>query len=415
MNDILPDVSGTWHYLETIVREVVESYGYREIRLPLVEHTALFSRSIGEATDIVEKEMYTFDDRNGESLTLRPEATASMVRAGITNGLFHNQRQKLWTAGAMFRYEKPQKGRYRQFHQFDVEAMGYEGPDVDAELIILSARMWQRIGLERLRLEINCLGSPDVRVRYREELVNYFSAVKNELDEDSIRRLGKNPLRILDSKNPDLQGLIANAPVMLEFLDEESARHFEGLKAHLDAAKVPYTVNPRLVRGLDYYNLTVFEWVTDALGSQGAICAGGRYDGLVEKLGGKPTPAIGWAMGIERLVGLYEACGGEPKMGTPDVYVVVVGDAALGRGFELAESLRDALPAVRVELNLGGGSFKSQLKRADKSGATFAIILGDEEVARGEAGLKPLRSGEDQMNVSLDELAGTIGRQLATV
>ena len=414
MNDILPDVSGTWRYLETIVREVVESYGYREIRLPLVEHTALFSRSIGEATDIVEKEMYTFDDRNGESLTLRPEATASMIRAGITNGLFHNQRQKLWTAGAMFRYEKPQKGRYRQFHQFDVEAMGYEGPDVDAELIILSARMWQRIGLERLRLEINCLGSPDVRVRYREELVNYFSAVKNELDEDSIRRLGKNPLRILDSKNPDLQGLIANAPVMLEFLDEESARHFEGLKAHLDAAKVPYAVNPRLVRGLDYYNLTVFEWVTDALGSQGAICAGGRYDGLVEKLGGKPTPAIGWAMGIERLVGLYEACGGEPKMGTPDVYVVVVGDAALGRGFELAESLRDALPAVRVELNLGGGSFKSQLKRADKSGATFAIILGDEEVARGEAGLKPLRSGEDQMNVSLDELAGTIGRQLAT-
>ncbi len=414
MNDILPDVSGTWRYLETIVREVVESYGYREIRLPLVEHTGLFSRSIGEATDIVEKEMYTFDDRNGESLTLRPEATASMVRAGITNGLFHNQRQKLWTAGAMFRYEKPQKGRYRQFHQFDVEAMGYEGPDVDAELIILCARMWQRMGLERLRLEINCLGSPDVRARYREELVNYFSAVKSELDEDSIRRLGKNPLRILDSKNPDLQGLIANAPVMLEFLDEESARHFEGLKAHLDAAKVPYTVNPRLVRGLDYYNLTVFEWVTDALGSQGAICAGGRYDGLVEKLGGKPTPAIGWAMGIERLVGLYEACGGEPKMGTPDVYVVVVGDAALGRGFELAESLRDALPAVRVELNLGGGSFKSQLKRADKSGATFAIILGDEEVARGEAGLKPLRSGEDQMNVSLDELAETIGRQLAT-
>jgi histidyl-tRNA synthetase len=414
MNDILPDVSGTWRYLETIVREVVESYGYREIRLPLVEHTGLFSRSIGEATDIVEKEMYTFEDRNGESLTLRPEATASMVRAGITNGLFHNQRQKLWTAGAMFRYEKPQKGRYRQFHQFDVEAMGYDGPDVDAELIILCARMWQRIGLERLRLEINCLGSPDVRASYREELVNYFSAVKSELDEDSIRRLGKNPLRILDSKNPDLQGLIANAPVMLDFLDEDSARHFEGLKAHLDAANVPYTVNPRLVRGLDYYNLTVFEWVTDALGSQGAICAGGRYDGLVEKLGGKPTPAIGWAMGIERLVGLYEACGGEPKIETPDVYVVAVGDAALGRGFELAESLRDALPAVQVELNLGGGSFKSQLKRADKSGATVAIILGDEEVARGEAGLKPLRSGEDQMNVSLGELAGTIDRQLAT-
>ena len=414
MNDILPDVSGTWRYLETIVREVVESYGYREIRLPLIEYTGLFSRSIGEATDIVEKEMYTFKDRNGESLTLRPEATASMVRAGITNGLFHNQRQKLWTAGPMFRYEKPQKGRYRQFHQFYIEAVGYEGPDVDAELIILCARMWERIGLDRLRLEINCLGSPDVRMRYREELVNYFSAVKSELDEDSIRRLGKNPLRILDSKNPDLQELIANAPVMLDFLDEGSLQHFEGLKAHLDAAGVVYTVNSRLVRGLDYYNLSVFEWVTDALGSQGAVCAGGRYDGLVEKLGGKPTPAIGWAMGIERLVGLYEACGGVPIVATPDVYVVAVGDAALGRGFELAENLRNALPAVQVELNLGGGSFKSQLKRADKSGAAVAVILGDEEVARGEAGLKALRSDTDQTSVSQDEVAGKIGELLAT-
>ena len=414
MNDILPDVSGTWRYLETIVREVVESYGYREIRLPLIEYTGLFSRSIGETTDIVEKEMYTFKDRNGESLTLRPEATASMVRAGITNGLFHNQRQKLWTAGPMFRYEKPQKGRYRQFHQFDIEAVGYKGPDVDAELIILCARMWERIGLDRLRLEINCLGTPDLRARYREELVNYFSAVKSELDEDSIRRLGKNPLRILDSKNPDLQELIANAPVMLHFLDEESLQHFEGLKAHLDAAGVPYTVNPRLVRGLDYYNLSVFEWVTDALGSQGAVCAGGRYDGLVEKLGGKPTPAIGWAMGIERLVGLYEACGGAPIVATPDVYVVAVGDAALGRAFELAENLRNALPAVQVELNLGGGSFKSQLKRADKSGAAVAVILGDEEVARGEAALKALRSDTDQISVSQDKVAGKIGELLAT-
>ncbi len=410
MNDVLPEVSGTWRYLETIVREVVESYGYREIRLPLVEYTELFRRSIGEATDIVEKEMYTFEDRNGESLTLRPEATASMVRAGITNGLLHNQRQKLWTAGAMFRYEKPQKGRYRQFHQFDVEAMGYAGPDVDAELIIMCARMWRRLGLERLSLEINSLGTPDTRARYREELVSYFSAVKSKLDEDSIRRLGKNPLRILDSKNPEMQGLIADAPVMLEFLDEESARHFAGLKTLLDAAEVPYTVNPRLVRGLDYYNLTVFEWLTDALGSQGGVCSGGRYDGLVEKLGGRPTPAIGWAMGIERLVGLYEASGGEPRIGTPDVYIVAVGDAATGRGFELAESLRDALPAVQVELNLGGGSFKVQLKRADKSGAAFAIILGEEEVARGEAGLKPLRSEEDQINVPLDDLADTIGQ-----
>jgi len=310
----------------------------------------------------------------------------------------------------MFRYEKPQKGRYRQFHQFDVEAMGYEGPDVDAELIIMCARMWRRLGLERLSLEINSLGTPDTRARYREELVSYFSAVKSKLDEDSIRRLGKNPLRILDSKSPEMQGLIADAPVMLEFLDEESSRHFAGLKTLLDAAEVPYTVNPRLVRGLDYYNLTVFEWLTDALGSQGSVCSGGRYNGLVEKLGGRPTPAVGWAMGIERLVGLYEACGGEPRIGKPDVYIVAVGETATGRGFELAESLRDALPAVQVELNLGGGSFKVQLKRADKSGAAFAIILGEEEVARGEAGLKPLRSEEDQINVPLDDLADTIGQ-----
>ncbi len=412
MNDILPDASGTWRYLETIVREVVESYGYREIRLPLVEQTELFRRSIGEVTDIVEKEMYTFEDRNGESLTLRPEATASMIRAGLSNGLLHNQRQKLWTEGAMFRYEKPQQGRYRQFHQFDVEAIGYAGPDVDAEIIIMCARMWQRLGIARISLEINSLGTPDIRARYREELVRYFSAVKTKLDEDSIRRLGKNPLRILDSKNPELQGLIAAAPVMLEFLDEESSRHFAGLKTLLDVAEVPYTVNPRLVRGLDYYNLTVFEWVTDALGSQGAVCSGGRYDGLVEKLGGRSTPAIGWAMGLERLVGLYEACGGEPRIGTTDVYVVAVGDAALGRGIELAETLRDALPDVQVELNLGGGSFKSQLKRADKSGAAFAVILGEEEVGRGEAGLKPLRSEEDQTSVRLDILAATVGQQL---
>ena len=412
MNDILPDVCGTWRYLERVVREVIESYGYREIRLPLVEYTELFSRSIGEDTDIVEKEMYTFADRNGESLTLRPEATAGMCRTGITNGLFHNQRQKLWTAGAMFRYEKPQKGRYRQFHQFDVEAMGYEGPDVDAELIILCTRMWQRLGLGRLTLEINSLGSPDTRLRYRDELVSYFSAVKNKLDEDSIRRLGTNPLRILDSKAPEMQELIADAPVMLEFLDEASAQNFAGMKGVLDAAEVPYSVNPRRVRGLDYYNLTVFEWLTDALGAQGAVCSGGRYDGLVEKLGGRPTPAVGWAMGIERLVGLYEACGGEPQVAAPDVYIVAVGDVASGSGFELAERLRDALPAVQVELNLGGGSFKSQLKRADKSGAAFAVVLGEDEVARGEAGLKPLRSGEDQINVPLDELADTISRQL---
>jgi histidyl-tRNA synthetase len=412
MNDILPEATATWRFLETVVCDVVESYGYREIRLPILEHTELFRRSIGEATDIVEKEMYTFADRNDESLTLRPEATASMVRAGITNGLLHNQKQKLWTSGPMFRYEKPQKGRYRQFHQFDVEAMGYPGPDVDAELIIMCARLWSRLGLGRLSLEINSLGNPDARGRYREELVRYFSAVKNRLDEDSIRRLGKNPLRILDSKNPEMQALIEAAPVMLDFLDAEARDHFTGLQALLDAADVAYTVNTRLVRGLDYYNLTVFEWVTDALGSQGAVCSGGRYDGLAEKLGGRATPAIGWAMGIERLVALYEASGGEPRVRAPDVYIVAVADAALARGFEIAEMLRDELPALQLELNLGGGSFKSQLRRADKSGARLALILGEEEVAQNVAGLKPLRSDEDQSNVAVNALPAVLRERL---
>jgi histidyl-tRNA synthetase len=313
----------------------------------------------------------------------------------------------------MFRYEKPQKGRYRQFHQFDVEAMGYAGPDVDAELIIMCARMWQRLGLQRIKLEINSLGTPETRARYREELVNYFSAVKSELDEDSIRRLGTNPLRILDSKNPEMQDLVGAAPVILEFLDDASARHFASLKGLLDVAGVPYSVNPRLVRGLDYYNLTVFEWLTDALGSQGAVCSGGRYDGLVEKLGGRPTPAIGWAMGIERLVGLYEASGGQAQLNAPDIYLVAVGEAAFARGIGLCEELRDKMPARRVELNLGGGSFKAQLKRADKSGAAYAVILGDDEVQGGTAGLKPLRSGEAQSNVRMDEVAGLLASWLA--
>ena len=412
MNDILPEVSATWRHVESIVREVIESYAYREIRLPILEHTDVFARAIGEATDIVEKEMYTFRDRNDESLTMRPEATAGMVRAGITNGLFHNQRQKLWTLGPMFRYEKPQKGRYRQFHQFDVEAMGYAGPDIDAELIIMCARMWQKLGLSRLKLEINTLGSPDTRAKYREELVRYFSAVKSQLDEDSIRRLGKNPLRILDSKNPEMQELVASAPVMTDYLDGESAQHFARLKSLLEVAGVPYEVNPRLVRGLDYYNLTVFEWVTDALGSQGAVCAGGRYDGLTEKLGGRATPAIGWAMGVERLIGLYEACGGAAATSDPDIFIVAAGDKALDVGLSLAEELRDSIAGIGVELNLGGGSFKSQLKRADKSGATYAVILGEDEVTQNAAGLKPLRSGEDQTSIALHELAGALAERL---
>jgi histidyl-tRNA synthetase len=363
-------------------------------------------------TDIVEKEMYTFEDRNGESLTLRPEATAGVVRAGITNGLLYNQRQKLWTAGPMFRYEKPQKGRYRQFHQIDVEALGYDGPDVDAELILMCARMWSRLKLTRLTLEINSLGNPDARQRYRNELVAYFTASRSRLDEDSLRRLAQNPLRILDSKNPDMAEIVAAAPVMLDYLDDESTRHFDDLKALLDAAGVPYRVNPRLVRGLDYYNRTVFEWVTDALGAQGAVCSGGRYDGLVEKLGGRPTPAIGWAMGVERLVALFEAGGGKVEPRRPDVYVVAVGSAALACGMRVAEQLRDASPAILAELNLGGGSFKAQIKRADRSGAQYALILGDTEVAEKCAGLKPLRHGEDQLNVPLEQLSTVLGERL---
>ena len=413
MNDILPGATGTWRYLESQVREIAESYGYSEIRLPLLEYTELFKRSIGEVTDIVEKEMYTFLDRNGESLTLRPEATASVVRAGMTNGLLHNQRQKLWTAGPMFRYEKPQQGRYRQFHQFDVEALGYDGPDVDAELIVMTARLWQRLGISRIALELNSLGVPESRARYRDALIDYFNGVKSRLDDDSIRRLDKNPLRILDSKNPDMQDVVEGAPVMLDYLDDGSVEHFEGLKALLDAAGIAYTVNPRLVRGLDYYSRTVFEWVTDALGSQGAVCSGGRYDGLVEKLGGRPTPAVGWAMGIERFVALFEACGGEAPVASADVYIAAVGEGTLERAFGLAEELRSAVAGIRVELNLGGGGFKAQMKRADKSNAEFALVLGEQELAEGRIGLKPLRTGDEQISVPFDELAAVLIKRLS--
>ncbi len=414
MNDILPAVSATWRHLEQVLQEIVGSYGYDEIRLPILEYTDLFRRSIGEVTDIVEKEMYTFEDRNGESLTMRPEATASVVRAGITNGLLHNQRQKLWTSGPMFRYEKPQKGRYRQFHQFNVEALGYAGPDIDAELIIMSARMWRRLGISKLSLELNSLGMPDARRRYRDTLVEYFSDVKSELDQDSIRRLERNPLRILDSKNASMQGIIDRAPVMLDYLDSESAEHFEELRELLDVAGIGYRLNPRLVRGLDYYNRTVFEWVTDALGSQGAVCSGGRYDGLVEKLGGRPTPAVGWAMGIERFVALFEACGGKPPDVGADVYVVAVGEGTLQRAVRLAEQLRDAVAGIRVELNLGGGSFKSQMKRADSSNAEYALILGERELSEGRVGLKPMRTRDEQTSVGLDEVASILAGKLSS-
>ncbi len=408
MNDLLPAASGTWRAVEATVRDVVEAYGYEEIRLPIVEYTELFRRSIGEVTDIVEKEMYTFEDRNGESVTLRPEATAGVVRAGITNGLLHNQRQKLWTAGPMFRYEKPQEGRYRQFHQVDVEALGYEGPDVDAELILMCARLWKALNLSDLALEINTLGAPEARRRWRSELVDHFAAHRDALDEDSLRRLERNPLRILDSKNPDMRELIDAAPRMLDYLDEPSARHFDELKALLDAAGLRYRVNPRLVRGLDYYNRTVFEWVTDRLGSQGTVCAGGRYDGLVEKLGGRATPAVGWAMGLERLVSLFEARGNRVPARDPDVFLVAVGGPALERGLQLAELLRNELPSLRIEVNLGNGSFKAQLKRADRSGAEIALILGDDEIREGRVGLKPLRSGEEQVSAPFDGLVAAL-------
>jgi len=413
MNDILPGEIETWQHLEEQARKVFSAFGYREIRVPVVEKTDLFCRSIGETTDIVEKEMYTFTDKGGTSMTLRPEGTAPVMRAFIQHKLHaQDPMAKLYYIGPMFRHERPQKGRYRQFHQFNVEALGYAGPDIDAELIIMSARMWRRLGIAKLSLELNSLGTPEARQRYRETLVEYFSGVKSELDQDSIRRLERNPLRILDSKNPDMQEVIEGAPVMLDYLDTESAEHFEELRGLLDAAGIGYTLNPRLVRGLDYYNRTVFEWVTDALGSQGAVCSGGRYDGLVEKLGGRPTPAVGWAMGIERFVALFEACGGKAPDTAADVYIVAVGDGTLPRAVQLAEQLRDTIAGVRVELNLGGGSFKSQMKRADNSNAEYALILGERELSEGSVGLKPMRTQEEQSSIGLDDVASVLASKL---
>jgi histidyl-tRNA synthetase len=405
MVDILPEDSSTWRAIETVLLDMAASYGYREIRVPIVERTELFKRSIGEVTDIVEKEMYTFDDRNDVSLTLRPEATAGIVRAGISNGLLHNQRRKLWCIGPMFRYEKPQKGRQRQFHQFDVEALGFAGPDVDAEMIVLTHRIWQALGMrDAVELELNSLGTPESRAGYREKLTAYFEAHQDALDEDSRDRLHRNPMRILDSKNPAMKDLVAGAPVITDHLDDESAEHFMGLRRLLDEAGIEYRVNPRLVRGLDYYSRTVFEWVTDRLGAQGTVCAGGRYDGLVEQLGGKPTPAIGWALGLERLIELYRVCGGPNAQAGPDIYVVAVGDATLEPAFALTERLRNSHPRLRIELNCGGGSFKSQLKRADNSGARVALIIGETEVADEVAGIKLLREKAEQVNVGWAEL-----------
>jgi len=408
MNDILPDQTPVWQYVESTVRKVLAQYGYQEIRMPIVEQTELFKRSIGEVTDIVEKEMYTFDDRNGDSLTLRPEGTAGCVRAAEEHGLLFNQTRRLWYTGPMFRHERPQKGRYRQFHQIGVECFGMAGPDIDAELLVLTARLWAAFGLEdHASLEINSIGTSESRKVYREALVSYLEQFRDQLDEDSKRRLTTNPLRILDSKDPQTRKLLEGAPSLSEYLDDESQRHFEQLKALLDAAGVTYTVNPALVRGLDYYGKTVFEWVTQSLGAQGTICAGGRYDGLVEQLGGKSTVAVGFAMGLERLILLLETLGLVPDEvnNAADIYVTAMGDPVIASAMAVADRLRNELPGRVVVTHCGGGSFKSQMKKADRSGARYAVILGENELANGTAGLKPLRDDQPQQDVPQADLA----------
>jgi histidyl-tRNA synthetase len=408
MNDILPDQTPVWRYLENTFAGLLEEYGYSEIRLPIMEFTELFARGIGEGTDVVDKEMYTFLDRNEESLTLRPEGTAGTVRAMLEHGLTGGgQVQKLWYTGPMFRYEKPQKGRYRQFHQIGVEVFNLPGPDIDAELIILTWRLWQKLGMaDAVTLQLNTLGSSEARARYREALVAYLQERFEQLDEDSQRRMTTNPLRILDSKVESTQALLVGAPTLHDYLDEESIAHFEGLKARLDAVGLRYEINQKLVRGLDYYCRTAFEWVTDKLGAQGTVCGGGRYDGLVSQFGGKPTPGVGFAMGVERLVLLLETLGVVPaELKRPaDVYVCAFGEPAELAALGLAEKLRDAVPGIRLLLNAGAGSFKSQFKKADKSGAQFALILGDDELAARVVGFKPLRGEGEQQNIAWEAL-----------
>jgi histidyl-tRNA synthetase len=414
MNDVLPATIGAWQQLDRVARELFAAYGYEEVRLPLLEHTELFKRSIGEFTDIVEKEMYTFQDTGGDSLTLRPEATAGVVRAAISNGLLRGARLKLWTSGPMFRHERPQKGRYRQFHQFSVEALGFAGPDIDAELIAMTARLWKRLGLTRVRLKLNSLGTAETRRGYREKLVDYFRAHEGVLDEDSRRRLGGNPLRILDSKNPAMQAVVADAPLLTNHLDAESRAHFDQLTATLAGMGIPFSIDPRLVRGLDYYSHTTFEWVTDALGAQAAVCGGGRYDGLVEQLGGEPTPAIGFAIGVERVAELMQLAGSVEAPPAADVFLVAVGERAAGQALVLAEQLRDALPGQTVHVNLGGGNFKKQFSRADRSGARLALVLGDNELDRGVATVKPLRQEAGQSECPLTDLPAYVRSALAS-
>jgi histidyl-tRNA synthetase len=404
MHDLLPDQSPRWQFVEQVIRDVLGAYGYREIRLPIVEKTELFKRSIGEVTDIVEKEMYTFDDRNGDSLTLRPEGTAGCLRACLEHGLLHNQIQRLWYYGPMFRHERPQKGRYRQFVQLGVETYGMAGPDIDVEIILVAERLWRRLGVRgKLQLELNSLGTTAERLVYREKLLEYFKLHQNSLDEDSLRRLDSNPLRILDSKNPAMRELIEKAPELMDFLGETSQQHFQTLTQLLDDLNISYKLNSRLVRGLDYYSQTVFEWITDELGAQGTVCAGGRYDGLIEQLGGRTNHAIGFAMGMERLMALLETLEDKPKTEALDVYMICVGSMAEKQGISIAEKIRDALPELKLLMHCGGGSFKSQFKKADKSGAEYALILGEDEASRGDISIKPLRSNEPQTNMSIEQ------------
>lgn len=405
MNDCLPTQSPLWQKVEGVVKNVISAYGYSEVRMPIVEMTHLFSRAIGEVTDVVEKEMYTFEDRNGDSLTLRPEGTAGCVRSGIENGLLYNQEQRLWYMGPMFRHERPQKGRYRQFHQCGVEVFGLDGPDVDAELIMMTARLWRELGIaQHVRLELNSIGSLEARANYRTALIDYLEQYQNVLDEDCKRRMYTNPLRVLDSKNPDVQAILGDAPQLSDYLDAESKQHFAGLCELLDAAGIEYTVNQRLVRGLDYYNRTVFEWITESLGSQGTVCGGGRYDGLVEQLGGKPTPAVGFAMGLERLVLMMETLGNTDVRRSVDVYMVTAGEGTMMAGMKLAEQLREQVPGLRVMTHFGGGNFKKQFKRADKVGAAIALVLGEDEVAAQTVVIKDLAGGE-QNTVAQAEVA----------
>lgn len=406
MNDILPTQSPLWQKVEAVLRSSVAAYGYSEIRTPIVENTDLFKRSIGEVTDIVEKEMYTFEDRNGDSLTLRPEGTASTVRAGNEHGLLYNQEQRLWYMGPMFRHERPQKGRYRQFHQFGVEVYGIGSADIDAEVLMLSARLWEKLGIsEHVTLELNTLGDPAERAAYREALIAFLEQHKDKLDEDSQRRMYSNPLRVLDSKDPQVQSILGDAPALMDYLGEESSQHFAQLRELLDAVGIQYRVNPRLVRGLDYYNRTVFEWVTNSLGSQGTVLAGGRYDGLVAQLGGKDTPAVGFAMGLERIVLLLETLALTQDIPAEvDVYVAAMGDNCLVEAIKVAQELRSALPTLRVMSHCGGGNLKKQMKRADKSGAQVALLIGEEELAEGVVTVKYLRNDNEQQRVARNAL-----------